>query len=169
MTVQIDTPRPISLNASAPPQPVLPHQGVASGSVGISGFEKGEFEGDSPTEEVAAQIRLRGADPVQLRAQEVDKGAKTRIVMQRYPVGVHEVVRRGRRAGGPVEIEPLSHDKDRKRGGIAPGFGCLAHDSFEARGRLCIGVGRAPVLGDLLLPNQLKEEAAAVLVASGAV
>jgi len=51
----------------------------------------------------------------------------------------------------------------------APGFGCLAHDSFEARGRLCIGVGRAPVLGDLLLPNQLKEEAAAVLVASGAV
>ena len=34
-----------------------------------SGRHRGEFEGDSPTEEVAAQIRLRGTDPVQLRAQ----------------------------------------------------------------------------------------------------
>jgi len=32
-----------------------------SGPVGVRGFEKGEFEGDSPTEKVAAQIRLRGA------------------------------------------------------------------------------------------------------------
>ena len=38
----------------------------------VGGFEEGEFEGDSPTEEVAAQIRLRGADPVQLRAQEIE-------------------------------------------------------------------------------------------------
>ena len=44
-----------------------------SGPVSIGGFEKGEFEGYSPTEEVVAQIRLRGADPVQLGAQEIDE------------------------------------------------------------------------------------------------
>jgi hypothetical protein len=37
---------------------------MVSGSVSIGGLEEGKFEGDSPTEEVAAQIRLRGADPV---------------------------------------------------------------------------------------------------------
>jgi len=42
----------------------------------FDGFEEGEFEGDSSTEEVAAQIRLCGADPVQLRAQEIDEAAK---------------------------------------------------------------------------------------------
>jgi hypothetical protein len=52
-----------------------------SGPVGIGGFEEGEFEGDSPTKKVAAQIRLRGADPVQLRTQEIDEGAKIRIVV----------------------------------------------------------------------------------------
>ena len=64
-----------------------------SGRICVGGFEEGEFEGDSPTEEVAAQIRLRGADPVQLRAQEIDEAAKIRIVVQRDPLGVHEVVR----------------------------------------------------------------------------
>src|SRR5207245_4988351 len=96
---------------------------MVSGSVSIGGFEEGEYEGDSATEEVAAQIRLRGTDPVQLRAQEIDEAAKTRIVVQRDPLGVHEVARqRLRRAGGPVEIEPLSHDEDRKRGGVAARF-----------------------------------------------
>jgi hypothetical protein len=91
-----------------------------SGPVGIGGFEEGEFECHSPTEEVAAHIRLRGADPVQLRAQEFDEATKIRIVVQHDPLGVHEVVRqRLRRMGGPVEIEPLGHDEDRKRGGIA--------------------------------------------------
>jgi hypothetical protein len=80
---------------------------TASGPIGISGFEEGEFEDDSATEEVAAQIRLHGADPVQLRAQEIDKAAKIRVVVQRDPLGVHEIVgQRLRRAGGPVEIEP---------------------------------------------------------------
>jgi len=35
-----------------------------SSPASIGGFEEGKFEGDSPTEEVAAQIRLHGADPV---------------------------------------------------------------------------------------------------------
>jgi hypothetical protein len=86
----------------------------------VGGFEEGEFEGDSPTEEVAAQIRLRGADAVQLRAQEIDEATKIRIVVQRDPLGVYAVVRRRlRRMGSPVEIEPLGNDEDRKRGGIA--------------------------------------------------
>src|SRR5438309_1644184 len=46
-----------------------------SGPVGVGGFEEGEFEGDGPLEKVAAQILLRGADPVQLRAQEIDESA----------------------------------------------------------------------------------------------
>jgi hypothetical protein len=54
-----------------------------SGSVGISSFEEGEFESDSPAEEVAAQIRMHGADSVQLTAQEIDEAAKIRIVVQR--------------------------------------------------------------------------------------
>ena len=45
---------------------------AAIGPADIGGFEEGEFEGDSPTEEVAAQIRLRRADPIQLRAQEIE-------------------------------------------------------------------------------------------------
>src|SRR5205807_4882652 len=64
-----------------------------SGPIAIGGFEEGEFEGDSPTEEVAAQIRVRGADAVQLRAQEIDEAAKIRIVVQRDPLGLHEVFR----------------------------------------------------------------------------
>src|SRR5438876_5656922 len=64
-----------------------------SGPVGIGGFEEGEFEADSPTEKFAAQIRRRGADPVQLRAQEIDEVAKIRIVVERDPLGMHEVVR----------------------------------------------------------------------------
>jgi hypothetical protein len=89
-----------------------------SGPVCVGGFEEGKFQGDSPTEEVAAQIRLRGADPVQLRAQEIDEAAKPRIVVQCDPLGVHKVVgQRLGRAGGPVEIEPLGHDEDRKRYG----------------------------------------------------
>ena len=76
---------------------------MVSGPVGIGGFEEREFEGDSATVEVAAQIRLRGADPVQLRAQEIDEAAKIRFVVQRDPLGVDEVARqRLRRAGGRV-------------------------------------------------------------------
>src|SRR6202045_1613408 len=120
-----------------------------SGPVGVGGFEEGEFEGDGPLEKVAAQILLRGADAVQLRAQEIDEAAKPRIVVQRDPLGVHEIDRqRLRRAGGPVEIEPFGHDEDRKRGGIAARFCGLAHDRLEAGGRLRIGIGRAPVLRD---------------------
>jgi hypothetical protein len=79
---------------------------MVSGPVGIGGIEEGEFEGDSPTEEVAAQIRLRGTDPVQLRAQEIDEAAKIRIVVQRDPLSVHEVVpQRLRRARGPVPTD----------------------------------------------------------------
>jgi hypothetical protein len=50
-----------------------------SGPLRVGGFEEGEFEGDSPTEEVAAQVRLCGADSVQLRAQEIDE-AKTKWI-----------------------------------------------------------------------------------------
>src|SRR5437763_8088489 len=79
-----------------------------SGPVGVGGFEEGEFEGDGPLEKVAAQILLRGADAVQLRAQEIDEAAKSRIVVQRDPLGVHEIDwQRLRRAGRPVEIEPF--------------------------------------------------------------
>src|SRR6266436_5315969 len=120
-----------------------------SGLVYVGGVKEGEFEADSPTEEVAAQIRLGGADAVQLRAQEIDEAAKTRIVVQRDPLGVYEVVRRPlRRAGRPVEIEPLGYDEDREHGGIAARFRRLVHDRLEAGGRLRIGIGRAPVLGD---------------------
>src|SRR5271168_505656 len=105
---------------------------MVSGSVSVGGFEEGKFEGDSPTEEVAAQIRLPGADPVQLRAQEINEAAKIRIVVQHDPLGVHEVVRwRLRCAGGPVEIEPLGHDEDRKRSGIATRFRRLAHNRLK--------------------------------------
>src|SRR5580700_10769383 len=62
-----------------------------SGPVGVGGFEEGEFEGDGPLEKVAAQILLRGADAVQLRAQEIDEAAKPRIVVQRDPLGMHEI------------------------------------------------------------------------------
>ena len=56
-----------------------------SGPVWVGGFEEREFEGDSPTEEVTAQIRLGGANPVQLRAQEIDEAAETRIVVPNTP------------------------------------------------------------------------------------
>jgi len=49
---------------------------MVSGSVGIGGFEEGKFEGDGPTEEVVAQIRPRGTDPVQLPVQEIDEGSR---------------------------------------------------------------------------------------------
>ena len=53
-----------------------------SAPLGVRGFEEGEFEGYSPTEEVTTQVRLCGADSVQLRAQEIDEAAKARIVGQ---------------------------------------------------------------------------------------
>ena len=37
-----------------------------SGPVGVGGFEEGEFEGDSPTEKVAAQILLASSDELDL-------------------------------------------------------------------------------------------------------
>jgi hypothetical protein len=70
-----------------------------SASIGIGGFEEGELEGDSATEEVAAQIGLRGTDAVQLGAQEIDEGAQTRAVVQHSPFGMHKIGRqRPRRA-----------------------------------------------------------------------
>ena len=39
-----------------------------SGRVGVGGFEEGEFESDSPIEEVATLVRIRGADAVQFGA-----------------------------------------------------------------------------------------------------
>ena len=58
----------------------------------IGGFEKGEFERDSAKKQVAAQIFVPRADTVQLRAQEIDKPAKIRIVVQRDPLRVYGVV-----------------------------------------------------------------------------
>jgi hypothetical protein len=49
---------------------------TVSGQLDVGGFEEREFEGYSSTEEVAAQVRLTGADPVQLRAQEIDEATK---------------------------------------------------------------------------------------------
>ena len=69
-----------------------------SASIGIGGFEEGELEGDSPTEEVAAQIGLRGTDAVQLGAQEIDEGAQTRAVVQHNPFGMHKIGRQRPRA-----------------------------------------------------------------------
>jgi len=75
-----------------------------SGPLFIGGFEEGDLERDSSTEEVAAQIHVPGADPVQLRAQKIDEAAEIPIVVQSDPLGVHEVVwQRLRRARGPVE------------------------------------------------------------------
>ena len=66
----------------------------------MGGFEKGEFERHSARKEVAAQICVRRADAVQLRAQEIDEPTKIRIVVQRDPLRVYEVVwQRLRRAG----------------------------------------------------------------------
>jgi hypothetical protein len=59
----------------------------------IGGFEKREFERDSARKEVAAQICVRRANTVQLRAQEINEPAKIRIVVQRDPLRVYEVVR----------------------------------------------------------------------------
>jgi hypothetical protein len=55
--------------------------GVRSGPVGIGGIGGGEFEGDSPAEDVAAQIHQCRADPVQRRAWEIDKAAKMLIAV----------------------------------------------------------------------------------------
>ena len=90
---------------------------IRSGPIPIGGFEEGEFKADSPTGEVAAQVCLRGADAVQLRAQEIDEAAKIGIVVQRDPLGVYEIGRqRLRRAGGPVKTEPFRHDDRCSRG-----------------------------------------------------
>jgi hypothetical protein len=70
----------------------MPWKTSMSGWVGVRGFEKGEFEGNRATEKVAAHRRPR-ADPVELRANEIDEVAKIRIVLQRDPLGVDEVVR----------------------------------------------------------------------------
>ena len=80
-----------------------------SGPRGVGGFEEGEFEGDSPTEEVAAQVRLCWSNPVQFCAQEIDEVAKTRIVVQRDPLDIRrrmEVVALLEPAGEGVAIDP---------------------------------------------------------------
>jgi hypothetical protein len=67
-------------------------------SGGICGFGKGEFERDSARQEVAAEICVRRANTVQLRAQKIDEATKIRIVVQRGPLCVYEVVRQWLRA-----------------------------------------------------------------------
>src|SRR5215472_3817650 len=131
---------------------------IRSGPIPTGGFEEGEFKADSPTAEVAAQVCVRGADAVQLRAQEIDEGAKIGIVVQRNPLGVHEIGwQRLRRAGGPVEIEPFGHDEDRQRSGVAARVRRFAHDRLEADRRLRIRIGRALVLGDSERLERAKE------------
>jgi hypothetical protein len=44
--------------------------------------KKGEFERDSARKEVVAQICVRRADTVQLRAQEIDEPTKIQIVVE---------------------------------------------------------------------------------------
>jgi len=61
----------------------------------IVGFEEEEFEADGATKEVSTQICPSRPDAVQLRAQKVNEPAKIRIVVQRDPLGVNEVVRYG--------------------------------------------------------------------------
>jgi hypothetical protein len=100
---------------------------------------------DSARKEVAAQIHVRRADTVQLRAQEIDEPTKIRIVVQRDPLRVYEAVRqRLRRAGGLIEIQPFGHHEDRKRGRIAARVGRFAHDRLEAYGRLRAWSRRTP-------------------------
>ena len=119
-----------------------------SGPIGVSGFEEGEFEGDSPTKEVAAEIRLQRADPVQLGAQEIDEDTKIRIVVERDPLGVHEVVRGWLwGAGSPIRNRATRSRREPFRG-IAARFRGLAHDPLEAGACLRIGVGHAPVFVD---------------------
>src|SRR5215472_5016111 len=55
---------------------------IVSGPLFIGGFEEGDLERDSSTEEVAAQIHVPGADPVQLRAQKIHEAAEIQIVVQ---------------------------------------------------------------------------------------
>src|SRR5215471_5390905 len=86
-----------------------------SAQVGIGGTEKGQLKGDGPSEEVAAKIRLDGADPIQLSTQKIDEGAKTRAVVQGNPLRMNEVVgQRLRRVGGPVELVLYGHDEHRE-------------------------------------------------------
>jgi hypothetical protein len=75
-----------------------------------------KFEADGATKEVATQICLSRPDPVQLRAQKINEPAKIRIVVQRDPFSVNEVLRQLRRARGPIEIQPFGHHEEGKRG-----------------------------------------------------
>ena len=109
-------------------------RGPQENSGRIGGFEKGEFERDSARKEVAAQICVRRADTVQLRAQEIDEPTKIRIVVQRDPLRVYEVVRqRLRRAGGPIEIQPFGHHEDGKRGHTPRSERPTEYDATPAR------------------------------------
>src|SRR5215472_504551 len=122
---------------------------TGSGLDGVSRFEEGEFEGDGPAKEIAAQLGLRGTDAVQLGAQEVDEIAENRADVQRDPLRMYKSGRqRPRRPRGPVEMEPFGHDENRKRRGVGAGFRSLAHDRFEPGGGLRIRVGGALPLAD---------------------
>src|SRR6516165_4661399 len=133
-------------------------RGPQENSGRIGGVEKGEFERHSASKEVAAQICVRRADTVQLRAQEIDEPTKIRIVVQSDPLRVYEVVRqRLRRTRGPIEIQPFGHHEDRKRGRIAACIRRFAHDRLEAYGRLRIAIGCAPGLANAERFNRRKE------------
>src|SRR5260370_12984252 len=104
-----------------------------SGPVGVGGFEEGEFEGDGPLEKVSAQILVRGADAVQLRAQEIDEAAKPRIVVQRDPLGVHESTR-------SIQVTEIGRDVFAQceviAGGLEATEAIVARSRDEVRGSL---------------------------------
>jgi len=79
----------------------------------IGGFEKGEFERNGARKKVAAQICVRRADTVQLRAQEVTNPRKFGLSCSVIHSACTKVVRqRLRRAGGPIEIQPFGHHEN---------------------------------------------------------
>ena len=99
--------------------------GMVSGPVGIGGFEKGEFEGDSAAVEVAAQIRLRGADPVQLGTTGPGYSQAFKS-LNSFPVGYQEASltliatgvprrREARRPARSSSVAPFGNTKDSAR------------------------------------------------------
>jgi hypothetical protein len=119
-----------------------------SGPLGVGGFEEGEFEGDSPTEEVAAQACAgpTRSNSVRRKSTKPRKSGLSCSVIHSAWTKLSGSGCRAREA--PIEIEPLGHNEDRKRASIAARFRRLAHDRLEAGGRLRIGIGGAPCLRD---------------------
>ena len=77
---------------------IMPRVSIVAASTGVSvrfgrhrRLLRRKVRGQQHDGKVVAQVRLLGADPIQLRVQEIDKDAKLRIVVQCDPLGVHEV------------------------------------------------------------------------------